>query len=295
MTTRKVAAFGAVLSALAGAGIALTTSPAASAQEILLTGPLAGAPAVRKLRLYRDHRWEVAPTVSFSLLDAYQRTLLAGVKAGYNITDWFAAEVWGAYGILGIPTHLTEETQDKNAKRRVAHPDGNDINSRATAANLGPNFENQIGKLEAVIAVQATAVPFRGKLSLFQGVYLDTDLYFFAGPAAVRVGERRDCGPRSAGNSVDCTQPQSFERVSRWTIAPTFGLGLTMFVNGWNSLQVEWRALPISWNTSGFSIPAEDGKLADSVVDENDREFQFEQMVTFTYNFYLPQEYRVSE
>ena len=35
--------------------------PKRSAQEIQLTGPLAGAPAVRKLRLYREGRFEVAP------------------------------------------------------------------------------------------------------------------------------------------------------------------------------------------------------------------------------------------
>ena len=41
---------------------AMTAMPStASAQEIQLTGPLAGAPSVRKLRLYRQGRFEIAP------------------------------------------------------------------------------------------------------------------------------------------------------------------------------------------------------------------------------------------
>ena len=52
----------------------------ADAQEILLTGPLAGAPAVRKLRLYRQGRFEIAPSITFSLLDEYQRTIFLGAR-----------------------------------------------------------------------------------------------------------------------------------------------------------------------------------------------------------------------
>src|SRR5687768_3142117 len=59
--------------ACAGLGLALVVAApsSASAQEIQLTGPLKGAPAVRQLRLYREGRLEIAPTVSFTLLDEY--------------------------------------------------------------------------------------------------------------------------------------------------------------------------------------------------------------------------------
>ena len=55
----------------AESGGVVLASGTASAQEIQLTGPLAGAPAVRQLRLHRAGRFEVSPTVSFTLLDEY--------------------------------------------------------------------------------------------------------------------------------------------------------------------------------------------------------------------------------
>ena len=70
-----------LLSWLAGAavaaGVLVGSTGDAQAQEIQLTGPLAGAPPARHLRLYRQGRFEIAPTVSFTLLDEYRRPKLA--------------------------------------------------------------------------------------------------------------------------------------------------------------------------------------------------------------------------
>ena len=84
-----------VLAAVAVAA-ALSATGSADAQELQLTGPLKGAPAVRHLRLYRQGRFEIDPAVSFSLLDEYRRTILVGARINYNITDWLALGVWGA-------------------------------------------------------------------------------------------------------------------------------------------------------------------------------------------------------
>ena len=68
---------GAVTATLAVAAFSASyfgLESSAEAQEIQLTGPLAGAPAVRKLRLHREGRFEVTPNVSFTLLDEYNRT-----------------------------------------------------------------------------------------------------------------------------------------------------------------------------------------------------------------------------
>ncbi len=46
-----------VLAGLAGLAALTALSTGAEAQEIQLTGPLAGAPAVRKLRLHRASRF----------------------------------------------------------------------------------------------------------------------------------------------------------------------------------------------------------------------------------------------
>jgi len=94
---------GAVLASVAAAGV-LAWGQAANAQEIQLTGPLKGAPAVRNMRMYREGRFELAPTASFTLLDEYRRTILVGARLNYNIKDWIAIGLWGAGGVASLTT-----------------------------------------------------------------------------------------------------------------------------------------------------------------------------------------------
>src|SRR4051794_22930275 len=89
---------GVMLAGVAGCAALTAFSAEASAQEIQLTGPLAGAPAVRQLRLHRKSRFEIAPGVSFSLLDQYQRTIMPGAALTYHFTDWLGIGLWGGYG-----------------------------------------------------------------------------------------------------------------------------------------------------------------------------------------------------
>ena len=292
-TTMKKAATKGLLTALAASFTLLGLTERAEAQEILLTGPLAGAPAVRKLRLYREGRFEVAPLASFTLLDEYQRTIAFGLRLNYNFTDWLGVGVYGAYGAVKIPTGLSDKIQTVNEGRNCQN-NPTELNCRLTATNLGQDFKDQLADMDWVLAPQITAVPFRGKLALFQSIYVDTDLYFFAGPAFIGLKERGDCGV-DAG--TDCTAPESFDKKSRVAIAPTFGLGFTFYVNKWNAIGFEWRALPFSWNTGGFDTAGADpnGEFPDNQITDADRQFKFNQMLTVSYNFYFPMDYRVSE
>lgn len=273
------------------AGCALTSLPEpAQAQEILLTGPLAGAPAVRKLRLHREGRFEVSPNVSFTLLDEYQRTIFAGLRLNYNFTDWIALGVWGAFGAVQLPAGLSNEIQDVNEDRKnnPADPNCENLNCKLTEVNLGDDFIDQLGSLDWVAAPQITVVPFRGKLALFQSVFLDTDLYVFGGPAFVGVTERADC-------TNTCTD--SFDMASRMAIAPTFGLGLSFYVNKWSALGFEWRGMPFSWNSPGFDTAGSgpDNAFPDNNISKDDRQFKFNNMMTISYNIYFPMEYSISE
>jgi hypothetical protein len=128
---------------LVGIFTAISWADDAVAQEVQVTGPLAGAPAVRQLRLYRAGRFEIAPQVSFSLLDEYSREIYAGARLNYNITDWLALGVFGAFAVVKNETGLVSEIQqisddrfDENAQRaqQARLPT---INSRLTALNLG--------------------------------------------------------------------------------------------------------------------------------------------------------------
>ncbi len=291
--TRRLA-----LALSAGALCLFATERSAEAQEILLTGPLAGAPAVRKLRLYREGRFEIAPAASFTLLDEYQRTILFGARLNYNITDWLGIGAFGTFGAIKIPTGLSDNVQAENKNRRCRDGNGNFVGTstdcKLTAVNQGPDFTEQIGGFDWMVSPQITAVPFRGKLALFQSIYLDTDLYFFAGPAFVGVSERKECDP---AKGTDCDTPDSFKKESRVAIAPSFGLGFTFYVNKWNAIGFEWRGLPFAWNTGGFDTKGggKDSEFPDNKITSDDQQFRFNQMLTISYNFYFPQDYRVSE
>lgn len=283
--------------ALLAGGSLLASPEMAEAQEVQVTGPLAGAPAVRQLRLYRKGRFELSPNVSFTLLDEYRRQIFLGLRANYGFTDWLAVGVWGGISssMIGahINTSLTSEIQEVNAARScVDNPETRDC--KLTGVNLGSDFTEQVASLDWVAAPQITLVPFRGKLGLFNSLFVDADLYFFLGAAFVGVTEREDC----AG---DCTVPtapgDNFAQVSRTAIAPTFGLGFTFFLSRWTSVGAEYRALPFDINSAGFDVAGRgrNNAFPDGNVNEFDRQFKLHQMLTLNFNMYLPLDHQVSQ
>ncbi|MFO0548175.1 MAG: hypothetical protein U0271_07290 [Polyangiaceae bacterium] len=271
---------------------------AASAQEIQLTGPLAGAPAVRKLRKHREGRFEITPNVSFTLLDEYQRTIIPGLRLEYHFTDWFGLGVWGGYGISGtddplgaLTTGLTEQLQEKAIDNRNCDGNPSQQECKLTQVNLtrGKLVDDQLGRLQWVIAPELTFVPFRGKLSLFSVLFVDTDVSFFVGPAILGLQEREECGHDSDGNALTpCADSHSL--ANRVWVAPTFGVGLNFYPTEIFGFGAEWRALPFEWNTSGFDNAGggPDGEFPDNNVNGADRAFKFNSMVTINLIFRVP-------
>lgn len=290
-TKRK---FTRLLAALTASFALFAFGERAEAQEIQLTGPLAGAPAVRKLKLYRQGRFEIAPSAAFTLLDEYNRTILFGARLTYNITDWLGIGAWGGYGAIQTTTALTDEIQRVNVERRQQAAMMGEVyedttTGRLTAVNLSNDFTKQIGEIQWLLAPQITLVPFRGKIALFQSLYIDTDLHLFLGPAFIGLNERKDC--------TSCTDPASFTRGTRMAIAPTIGAGLTFYVNKWNALGFDLRALPFSWNRGGFDTAGggKDAEFPDNKVDSADQRFRLNMMLGVSWNFYLPTQFRISE
>lgn len=276
-------------------------SGVANAQEIQLTGPLAGAPAVRQLRLHRKGRLEVAPQISFTLLDEYQRTILAGAKINYNITDWFALGVWGAFGAVKSTTGLAEniDTQvNGESGRRKTEPAGS-INNALTLASIGPDFQKQLGTIDYMASPQITLVPFRGKLAIFQQIFVDTDAYIFGGPAFVGLTERADCSGSSCGTPTEPggAVPLPYPTKSRTAVTGSFGLGLSFYIGKWASLGLEWRAIPFAWNTGGFDTRGgpPDGRFPDLKINSDDRELKFNQMLSVSLGIFLPAKLKSSE
>lgn len=271
---------------------ALLATPTAQAQEIQITGPLAGAPAVRRMRIYREERFQLKPGVSFSLQDEFSRAVFVGAEANYHFTDWIGVGVAGAYGVAQINTDLTTQVQENGVVV--------DRNRLSLPSNEG--FDDQIGRWNWWLALQVTFIPLRGKLALFQNFFLDTDFFISAGFALAGIEERADvtsgvCSPENSGGitSPDCLATQS-ARASSIRPTGTFAVGLTVYANDWFGLSFEYRAMPFAWNTSGFDNKDDQGETnnPDEIIDSNDRVFQFNQMFTLGLSFYLPTEAKTS-
>ena len=282
MRMRKVAT--ALLATLVGLGVTGLAEQKAHAQEIVLTGPLKGAPPVKGLRMYREGRFEIAPTVAFTLLDEYEHSYFFGGRLTYYFTDWLGIGVWGG-GAVNAPTDLTSQI-DNVAPRDLL-----------TATNVAPNkpgagsptFADQTAKMVWAVFPQITAVPFRGKLALFQALFVDTEAYVFLGAGAVGVNERAPCGDSTVAGQPKCNDPASYALAGQTKFAPTFGLGLTFFLNDLVNIGVEYRALPFAWNRGGFDSRGigPNGNFPDGKVNGDDESFQFNQVINLSVGIML--------
>lgn len=283
---RLVTGLVAVLTGIAAyaAPYIVQSVPYANAQELQLTGPLAtekGRKSVIGLRLYREGRFEVAPSFGFTLLDEYSRAFLVGGRLQYNLTDWLGVGAYGAAGIFSS-TDLTDQT-DAFAPRAQGQNAGN-VGGRARRDG---GFTEQVGRITFMIVPQVQAVPFRGKLALFERLFVDTDAYIHLGAAIVGVEERGECGKTGTPSCVSATPPPpnqgSFQRAGRVAVAPSFGIGFTFYFNKLVSLGVEYRAFPFNWNRGGYDSKGgpPNGNFPDQKVDGSDQTFKFNQMISF--------------
>jgi len=266
----------------------------AAAQEVQITGPLAGQPAVRRMRLYRQMRIMLEPEFTFTLQDEYSRTLFAGLHAGFYFTDWLGIGVWGAYGVANLDTNLTDEVVDKGVtdeRSRLSFP-------------TQDGFNQQIATMTWAAAAQIEFIPLRGKLAIFEKLFVDTDFFIFVGAGVVGIEERSNttsadlapCEGLSGPARTDCFMEIQTRRSSRVAVGPTFGAGINLYFNGIVGLSLSWRGLPFSWNTSGFDNSGDPrGDFPDGVIDENDRFFKLNHMFNVGVTIYLPTDPAVTD
>ena len=272
----------------------------ASAQEVQVTGPLAGQPAVRHMRVFRAGRFNLMPTIGYTLQDEFARALFVGLEANYHFLDWLGIGIWAAYNPANIDTDLTSQiaaTGQTTDRNRLSLPQAN-------------NFSHQIGHIRWGVSAHLMFVPLRGKLSLFQSIFVDTDLYIFAGVAVWGLEERAGTNatdamctaadPMTGQSTTACVQSQ-LAQASRVAPAPIFGVGLSLYANSWFGISLEWRATVFSWNPSGtdesgfnqHSLPG--SGFPDHIIDGNDSRTTFTHMVQLGLIFNLPPDQAVTE
>lgn len=276
----------------------VTGTNKAAAQEVQITGPLAGAPATRHMRIYRDGRFQLQPTFGATINDEFSRAIMAGLQIGYHFTDWLGLQAFFHYNVAPLDTDLTDQISKTGQST--------DFNKLSLPSASG--FKKQIGTIDYLAGIQATFIPLRGKLALFQALFVDTDFYIFAGAAFAGVSERSDvldgsACQRSSGRYDENTCLSTQKTSSRMAIAPTFGVGLSLYFTDYLAMTLEWRAFPFRWNTSGTDEGGmnkqrqqdNSGEFPDGQIDKADRTFQFNQMFGLGFAFYLPAKAKISE
>ncbi|MDH3726250.1 MAG: hypothetical protein OER77_01860 [Myxococcales bacterium] len=265
----------------------------ASAQDVQVSGPLAGATSVKKLRLWRAMRLHVEPFFAFTIGDEYARSLIVGGEVRFHFVDWFGIGGWGGYSVGQLNMDLTERIQSTGA---TADPNRLDLPSRE-------RYPDQIGRVDWWSGVEVHFMPFRGKLAMFQKVFFDADLDFFVGAAFVGVEERanteiqRDtittpqyCTPIGANTPQDpgCLQSQ-LARSKRTVVAPSFGVSFNAFFRDFLGIALRWRGIPFKYNTGGTD------NNNDGQIDSNDRLKQFNNMFTVGLIFVLPPKIKTTD
>jgi hypothetical protein len=271
-------------------GDGLRAASSASAQDVHVSGPLAGADAVKKLRLWREMRLHVEPFFAFTVGDEYSRSLIVGGELRFHFLDWFGIGGWGGYSVAKLDTNLTREIRDEGVTRN------------ANRLNLPEkeNYPSQIGRLNWWSGVELHFVPFRGKLAMFQKVFFDADLDFFVGAAFVGVEERSNAvgqpGLRDVtyceieGNLMDtgCLESQ-LARSKRTAVAPSFGVAFNAFFHDFLGIALRWRGIPFKYNTGGTD------NNVDGQIDGNDRIRQFNNMFSVGLIFVLPPKIKTTD
>ncbi len=288
----------------------ITTSPYVSAQEILLEGPLAGAPAVRKIVQFRKQRFSIGPQFSYIFRTNYMHNLLVGARLEYNFVDWLGLGVVGYYSI-NVPTKLTEHiSNSRNLGGTPTTPTDSNWPSYTGAAN----FEDQVALLRGLYLAQLGFVPFRGKMSMFEKIFVAIDGTIFVGGGIVHFEERAHCDALPQGNN-DCQATPT--RESQIGGAFTWGLGFMAYFNDWFAVNLEYRMTPFKWNVSGTdesgqaasewehvpsggdvgsweTVSSGSGDYPDKQINDNDQVWELNQSIALGFIFYLPLSPKIS-
>jgi hypothetical protein len=275
---------------LSAAALQQVGTSTAQAQEIEVSGPLAGAPAVIGMRVYREMRFSIQLQATMTLQDEYSRAVLPGGQLMFHPTDWLGIGAWGGFTAVSIDTALTEEVTAQGQTNEV------NVLSLPDAAQ----FPDQIGQIKWMAVPQVHFIPLRGKLGIFESLFVDTDFYLHGGVAFVGIEERADdtldrCDPTGQmtdlGSLSNCVSGNVTDRTSRTAIAPSFGAGLSLYMADFLSMTIEWRAMPFAWNTSGTDESGHGrGDFPDLEIDSDDHLSHFNHMMTLGFAFYLPTE-----
>ncbi len=266
-------------------GLVLLTSTALAKEK---KNPLDGQPAVRHRIELREGRFEVGPSISFTLNRAVRDSVLFGVKLEYHVWDTVSvgAEVQGG---LSYNTGLANELKDSYAENNESEQ--------------WEKLQKRMSDMVMAGDIRATWTPIYGRIAVFSKLFVLYDLYLFGGFGMAYTKNSGD--PGEFGNDdVDATN----EGFRPGLTLP--GFGMHIYFNNWVSLGLEVKNIMFEDNetgadqTRGLQQDEVDqfaacgniasGSCSPTLVNKDDRSFQMHWLIGVNVTFFFPMEPDIS-
>ena len=221
--------------------VAVTVVPlAAQAQR---KSPLADAPAIRKRYELRASRLELGVGVGTTINQDFYHTVFLNLKLGFHFNDWFAASLFGGFGVANVATTF----QSDLLKTLGGNPSTPFEPTRTDALN-------SMQKINNILGGQLEFTPFTGKYSLAGWLFANYDFYGFVGGGVISVTPTNSgipaCASSNSANNM-VSGAAYYCGVSGSKAAATYGLGLHSYFNHWMALNIELRDMLAKLNPSG--------------------------------------------
>jgi outer membrane beta-barrel protein len=163
-------------------------------------------------------RFELSPSASVTIRDAFFTKYIFGGTLTYHITETWAVSLRGGYSVpivSGAAQICTTETTSAGAVPGCRNPRFSELNGKAP------------GQITMLSGADVLWEPIYGKLALWSELFVHFDLYVVGGPALIEYQ-----GPTSNGAAGSQTY---------FTAGGNIGLGTRVFLNKWLALRGELR------------------------------------------------------
>lgn len=161
----------------------------------------------------KQGRFELSPSVTVSLRDAFFTKFIFGANLAYHPTEWLGIAVRAGYSIPTVAQSAQICTpQVEGAERRCAFPRFDQLSGFAP------------GQIRLIGGVDAQLSPIYGKISVLAEHFLHFDMYAIVGAAAVQY-----VGPGTAAEA------------QRLGLGANLGGGMRVFITRWLTTRIELR------------------------------------------------------
>lgn len=164
-------------------------------------------------------RFELSPSVTFSLRDAFFSKYIFGAALTYHLSDAFAVGLRGGYALATV-----------SSSAQLCDSTGCRPPSFSRVDGFAP------GQITLLAGLDGQWAPIYGKLSIIAERFLHFDIYGIAGIALVQYGGPK---PLDSNNLPDSSQPTP----RLFTPGGNLGAGMRVFLNRWLTARLELRDL----------------------------------------------------